>query len=382
VRRLVVIVASGLLVVGLARPASARADRTLIVRPGESIQAAVDAASPGDRILVLPGTYIEAGRPCTVHPADMCAVVITKDDITLMAPLGAGQVVVRSDGGQAVGIEVARSGDAGCLSDGSQRISGSTLSGITVSGFEDDGVLLFCVDRWRITRSAAHDNGEYGFFPSHVGMGRIDHSTATDANDTGIYIGQSHDVLIDHDVATRNVSGFEIENSLRVRATGNLATGNTGGILSFTLPFLDVTMNDRNLIDHNTVVANNKPNTCEEPGDDVCAVPAGSGIALVGADHNAVAHNRVLGNNTFGIVVANVCSALRIPPEICAVLDIEPNPDGDRIVHNTVLGNGASPEPTFPLPAVDLGWDGTGTDNCWSHNAFGTSFPDALPACR
>ena len=32
-------------------------------------------------------------------------------------------------------------------------------------------------------------------------------NVATGANDTGIYIGQSHDVRIDHNVATDNVSG-------------------------------------------------------------------------------------------------------------------------------------------------------------------------------
>jgi parallel beta-helix repeat protein len=250
-----------------------------------------------------------------------------------------------------------------------------------VTGFDEDGVLLFCVDDWRITRSAARDDFEYGFFPSHVSAGRIDHSTATDANDTGIYVGQSHDVLIDHNTASSNVSGFEIENSVRVRATHNLATGNTAGILSFTLPFLDVTLNSANVIDHNGVIANNKPNTCPEPGDDVCFVPSGSGIALAAADHNVVKHNLVTGNRSFGILVANACNALQIPADVCGSLDIEPNSDGNRIVFNRVLGNGASPDPIDPLPGADLAWDLTGSDNCWSHNVFATAFPDQLPAC-
>ena len=32
---------------------------TITVRPGESIQAAVDAAAPGSRIEVMPGEYVE-----------------------------------------------------------------------------------------------------------------------------------------------------------------------------------------------------------------------------------------------------------------------------------------------------------------------------------
>ena len=44
--------------VGVVSPASAHRD-TKFVRPGQSIQAAIDVAHPGDRILVRPGTYAE-----------------------------------------------------------------------------------------------------------------------------------------------------------------------------------------------------------------------------------------------------------------------------------------------------------------------------------
>jgi len=234
-----------------------------------------------------------------------------------------------------------------------------------VQGFEDTGVLLFCTDDWRITNVVATSDLEYGIFPSHSGPGRVDHSSASGANDTGIYVGQSHDVTVDHNLATGNVSGFEIENSSGVRLFGNDATGNTAGILSFTLPFLDVTENAGNRIDHNFVHDNDKANTCE-PGDIVCAVPPGSGIAVVAADANTVDHNTVTGNDSFGILVANICNALQLPPAVCAVLDIEPNSDDARIVFDTALDNGENPAPGFPLPGGDLLWDGTGTGDCWA----------------
>ena len=47
------------------------------VHPGDSIQAAVDHASPGDHILVYPGTYHEAGTPCPTDPSHQCGVVVT-----------------------------------------------------------------------------------------------------------------------------------------------------------------------------------------------------------------------------------------------------------------------------------------------------------------
>jgi parallel beta-helix repeat protein len=268
------------------------------------------------------------------------------------------------------------------LEDEGLRVHGSLLQNIVVEGFEDDGVLLSCVQDWRVTGVAAIDNEEYGIFPSHVFDGRLDHSFASGANDTGHYIGQSFDSRVDHNVATDNVSGFEIENSIGIRADHNLAYGNTGGFLSFALPFLDAKVNRDNVIEGNVVRDNNRPNTCLEPGDDVCGVPPGTGILLMAVDDNLVRQNTVTGNDSYGIAVANICLAQELPEEVCANLDIEANPDGNKIAQNRVIGNGSNPAPSLPpVFAVDLAWDGSGEGNCWEKNRFGTSFPDPLPSC-
>lgn len=364
-----------LLVVPL--PSSAR---SLRVRPGDSIQAAVDTAGPGDTILIAPGTYREAGRPCPAEPGETCAVVVEQDGLRLIGEAAPGRpVVLENAGGQAQGISIARSGDPACLTDPALRIRGVTVSGLTVVGFDGDGIFLFCADDWRVTRSAAHDDAEYGIFPSHCGPGRVDHSIATGANDTGIYIGQSHDVRVDHNLARGNVSGFEIENCTGVRLDHNEATGNTGGILSFTLPFLDVKQNVGNTIEHNVVRDNNKPNTCLDPEDAVCGVPVGTGILVLAADRNLVRANTVTGNGSYGIAVADFCVAQNIPPEDCALLDIQPSADGNRIVANGVTGNGSAPDPRLaPVFAVDLAWDTTGSGSCWARNVYGTEFPPEL----
>ena len=377
--RVVGVLAVVLLMLGAGAAAEAR---TIRVHPGESIQAAVDDARRGDRVLVAPGTYREAGRPCPTEPGHVCAVAIKRHGIRLVGVSSRRRVLLVAREGQDDGIAVGKSAAADCLSEPSKRVHGSLIRGLTVRGFEDDGVSLTCVDRWRITRVRAVDNREYGTFPSHTLSGRLDHSFASGANDTGHYIGQSRRARMDHNVARGNVSGFEIENSSHVRADHNLATGNTAGFLSFALPNLDLKANSDNRLDHNRARHNDKPNTCLDPDDAVCLVPAGTGMLLVATDRNRVVANRVRANKSIGIGVTSYCVATNLPPADCAGLDIDPDPDVNQIVSNTVRGNAEDPDPSLPsIFAVDLAWDTTGSGNCWSRNRAGTTFPATLPAC-
>jgi hypothetical protein len=104
-----------------------------------------------------------------------------------------------------------------------------------------------------------------------------------------------------------------------------------------------------------------------------------SGFELENSSRIRADHNLSTGN-TGGIT--NYCVALNVPAADCAALDIEPNPDGTRTRGNKAKNNGKAPDSSVPAPfAVDLAWDTTGTDNCWSGNKAGTTFPSPLPAC-
>lgn len=356
--------------------------RTRVVHPGESIQAAVDRSRPGDTVLVLPGRYREPGRPCPTDATLTCAVVISQDDIRLRGqPRPGAPVVLENAGGQHTGIAVARVGASGaeCLSQPRQRIDGARVEDLTVKGFDENGVFFFCVDHWLIDSVAAHDNKGYGLYPSHCGPGRVLRSVATGANDTGFYVGQSHDVRMDQNLAYDNVNGFEVESSIRVQVDHNVAFGNTAGLVMFIQPGGDVLVSQDNRIEYNLMYDNNRPNTCE-PGDEVCLIPPGIGILDVGGERNRIEHNWTWNNETVGIALVDSCSAIGLDPDSpeCAALGFNPFPRDTRIQRNVALGNGTAP--TRP-PGADLLWNGTGTGNCWRDNLAVLLVPSELPRC-
>src|SRR5215212_1901440 len=71
--------------VALAAPASAHNGGSRTVRPGQSIQAAVDAARPGDTVVVLGGTYRQQVRVSTNRVA-----LRARGKVTIMPPSSGG----------------------------------------------------------------------------------------------------------------------------------------------------------------------------------------------------------------------------------------------------------------------------------------------------
>jgi len=365
--------------VGIWVPSAAA--REIRVEPGQSIQAAVDVASPGDRVMVQPGIYREPGRYCPTQPGKLCAVVVVNDDISLIAEPRPGRpVILESLGRQEQGIAFARLGvtAAQCLNDPRKHIRGAKVSGFTVRNFDGTGIFLFCVDGWAISSNTTVDNKLYGIFPIFSGNGWINRNLASGAHDTGIYVGQSHDIRVSENVVHDNVSGFEIENSQDVQLDHNESYNNTAGILMFILPGDELLVSRRNRIHKNYVHDNNKPNSCLVPGDDVCLVPPGIGISIAAGDNNVISDNRVARNRTIGILLTDACTAFRIPAASCN-LGFDPLPETTRVERNAAQGNGFSPTPG--LPGADLWWTGGGAGNCALRNSALLVPPPDLPAC-
>ena len=355
--------------------------RDITVQFGQSIQAAVDLASPGDRILVQPGTYHEPGRPCPTDSTKVCAVVVSKNNISLVAePRPRRPVILENPGNQTQGIAFGRPGvsPTQCRSDVSKRIKGAQVSGFIVRNFSDTGIFLFCVEGFTVSSNSTVDNKIYGIFPVLSSDGLITGNVASGAHDTGIYIGQSHDVHVTENIAHDNVSGFEVENSLNIEVDHNESFNNTAGILMFIEPGNVILVSRSNQIHNNFVHDNNSPNSCVVPGDDICLVPPGIGISAAAGDHNVIAYNRVIGNKTVGILLTDMCTALQIPISSCN-LGFDPLPETTRIEFNIAQENGFNPTPGFP--GADLLWTGSGRGNCWLGNVAAVVVPPNLPVC-
>jgi parallel beta-helix repeat protein len=364
--------------------ASAQA-RTIVVHQGGSISAALAAAAPGDVVEVFPGVYHEGAA------GDLNALTVTRDGISLVGRPAPGRpVVLENAGGQGFGIWVSPAEATGaaaeandelppCGFDGT-RLHRFSIEGFTVRGFDRHGVHLACVDGFRIANNTAVDNHVYGLFPVLSQNGSITGNVVTGTDkDAGIYVGQSDRVLIAGNRASDNLLGLEVENSRDCTVVGNELTGNTLGITVDILPGKITPTQARTRVSFNSSHDNNRPNTAD-PNDELAVLPPGIGVLVSGADQTSVAFNDVRNNNQAGIAVVSLCLlfALEGAPS-CPPLDVDPSPDGNRIVFNRVIGNGTAPG----LPGLngDLVWDGSGAGNCWSFNRFGSSVPSPLPSC-
>lgn len=332
---------------------SAKANARVIV-VSTTIQAAVDAAGSGDTVLVPPGTYHE-----NVH--------VTKDNLTIQ---GSAASILNGMGlAGNTGIRVAPVAPA-------TRINGFTLSGLTIQNYARNGVLLLRVDNFQISDGSYLNNDEYGIFPVFSTGGLIASNRVSGSDDTGIYVGQSSDVVIEKNHARDCTIGIEIENSSNITVRNNTAEGNSLGIVVQILPGLSVAATSDISVTDNRVIANNRANLITDPDEILSLLPSGVGFLNVAGDRVMVRRNLAIGNHTAGVSVVQLPGAL-------AALDprINPFPDDNEIRDNVAMQNGTVPDPKIaPFPGSDLFWDGSGTLNCWAGNISKTSFP-TLPAC-
>ena len=231
-------------------------------------------------------------------------------------------------------------------------------NGIKVLGAKD---VIFRRVRVEWTGGPKPTNGAYGIYPVECRNVLIESSISIGASDAGIYCGQCRDVVVKGCTARTNVTGIEIENTLNADVFDNLATDNTGGVLIFDLPGLNLVNGGSVRVFHNQIVDNNHENFAPL-GTMVADVPAGTGVMLMATDQVEIFDNDITNHQTSNVMVVSYLITDRKMNDP----KFDPYPEAFSIHDNRMSGGGKKPagqlsallSPIVGVPFPDIFYDG------------------------
>src|SRR5450631_689119 len=295
-----------------------------------TIQNGVDAANPGDLVLIDKGEYTET-------------VFVTTPSITLR---GVDRNAVVLDGKFELGTGIMVGGN------------GVVIENMTARNYTLNGFFWTAVRGFRASYLTAYNNGDYGIYAFGSTDGLFEHSYASGSPDSSFYVGQCAPcgVVLNDVVGEFSGLGYSGTNSSGdMYVINSRFTHNRSGISTSTF---DIELNPPGR--DTTIIGNligDSGIDNEAAGFYATETLAGNGIALVGTHTNHVERNTVVRSRNNGIVV--------IP-----ILDRHYWPSTGHLVrNNTVLDSGRA----------DLAAGGLGTiGNCFSGNVFRTSLPWGL----
>ncbi len=336
-----------------------------------TIQEAVDAAVPGDLVLISPGVYNEA-------------VNVVTDELTIRG-LDRNEVILDGQFELENGIRI--------LGANGVAVENMTAINYTVNGFywiEADG--------YRASYLTAQRNNDYGVYAFDSVNGLIEHVYAAGSPDAGLYIGQCYEcnALVTDVWSEYNGLGYSGTNS-----GGNLTivnsqfNDNRAGVVPNSGSYELCYPERETTVIGNVVFGNGNPNT---PSKGLADLAYGTGITIAGGIANTVERNLVYDHERVGIAVAPFpeenpnddipgqdewdvpCDVQReaplaevTPDQLVAGTYLVWNPYNNRVIGNSVAGSGLADiiNSGFGTPTEELG-------NCFSGNIFTTSQPADL----
>lgn len=337
-----------------------------IAVPGDqpTIQAAVDAAAPGDLVLVSPGTYHEA-------------IDVVTDGITIRG-LDRTGVVLDGEFEFDNGIRVLGA-------------KGVVIENMTAQNYTKNGFFWTGVEGFRGSYLTALRNGDYGVYVFDSTTGTLEHSYAAGSPDAGFYVGQCYPCLVVLDDLTSEHNGLGYSGT---NAGGDLYIVNSvfrynrAGVVPNSGSYELCYPERETTVVGNTVYSNNQPDT---PAIDVAILAMGNGILSAGGVRNTIEKNLVFDHDRTGIGLVPFLEEdpnddMPTPDEWaidCATQKQQAPavPDGGLLwdsQENRVVGNDVSDSRAADIAVASAGSDLSTLGNCFSGNTFATSAPSEL----
>lgn len=247
----------------------------------QTIQAAVDAAAPGDLILIAPGIY--------------------KEEVTVTTP----SLVIRGLDRNTTIIdgEFIRPNGFNVLAD-AVALENLTARNATLNGFFWTGVTGY-----RGRYLTAYNNGDYGIYAFDSKDGLLEHSYGSGSPDAGFYIGQCFPcrAVISNVISEHNAVGYSGTNAGGdLYIVGSIWRHNRGGLVPNTLDTELYPPQRATTIRRNLVYGNSSRTG---PGKGLSPLAWGSGVVLGGGRENVVEDNVIADHAGHGVMVAPLADA-------------------------------------------------------------------------
>lgn len=253
----------------------------------ERLQEALIIAEPGDTVAIGAGRFeLTDGLSLDVDNVTVTGAGADATILDFSNQQGAGEgLMVTSDDVVLTNFAVENTTGDGIKSKEADRI---TYRGIRVE--------------W--TRGPHEENGAYGIYPVESTHVLVENSIVRGASDAGIYVGQSDQIVVRHNIVELNVAGIEIENSYNADVYENAVSQNTGGILVFDLPNLPQ-MGGHNVRVFRNALANNNTDNFAPEGNIVAGVPAGTGVMILANRNVHVFNNAFEDHGTTNVMIVS-----------------------------------------------------------------------------
>ncbi|MCC5947587.1 MAG: right-handed parallel beta-helix repeat-containing protein [Nitriliruptoraceae bacterium] len=314
----------------------------LVPEDHPTIQNAVDAADPGDLVLVGPAPQTDEHRAEDGRYVYRETVEITTPSLTLR---GTDRNEVIVDAEHVRDNAIATFGADGVV-----------VENLTARNATGNGIYWTSVRGYRGSYLTAVNNGIYGIYAFDSTDGVFEHSYASGSADAGFYIGQCDpcDGVIRDSIAEWNGLGYSGTNASDVILVGSTWRHNVAGIVPNTLDSQRFPPHGNVTIVGNLIHDNDNR---DAPSVGGIWPSHGAGVLIAGGHDSLVERNRIVNHTAHGVAIS---------PNLSRNFWMS----GGNVVRDNVIEGSGYSDVTISGPAMP--------DNCVGDNALSRTQPRGL----